>query len=49
MSHTGAILLVPNTMIVIYNIIIIYSLQQSYKVGVITILISQMKNHTAIK
>ena len=43
MSHIGAVLLMPSTMIVIYEIII-YSLQQFCKVGVITILISQMKN-----
>lgn len=42
MSHIGTVLLMPSTVLVIYKIII-YSLQQFYKVSVITILISQMK------
>lgn len=39
-KNTRAILLMPSTMTVIC---ITYSLQQSHKVGVITIFISQMK------
>lgn len=42
MSYIGTVLLMPSTVLVIYKIII-YSLQQFYKVSVITILISQMK------
>lgn len=42
MSHIGTVLSMPSTVSVIYKIII-YSLQQFYKISVITILLSQMK------